>query len=130
MSPKPSSRAASSASTSRNFDKELAELEALGEAMKAGAAPGAAAIEVGLGSSPMRRLPARAAPDQSSFTVGGVAHPIRTPKGRSHPFVSAWVSILWLANRHLPVDRKPNLQGCAGGAEANEDLLRWPAESV
>jgi hypothetical protein len=43
MPPKPSSRAASSASPSRGFDKELAELEALGEAMKSGS---------GLGSGP------------------------------------------------------------------------------
>jgi HEAT repeat protein len=42
MSPKPSSRASSS---SRGFDKELAELEALSEAMKVGARPDAAAIE-------------------------------------------------------------------------------------
>src|SRR5271157_2070738 len=39
-------------------------------------------------------------------------------------------SILWLANRYLPVDRKLDLQGCAGSAEANEELLGWPAESV
>ena len=45
MSPKPSSRASSSASTSRAFDKELAELEALGEAMKVGASLDAAAVE-------------------------------------------------------------------------------------
>ena len=45
MSSKPSSRASSSASTSRGFDKELAELEALGEAVKAGAGLDAAAIE-------------------------------------------------------------------------------------
>jgi hypothetical protein len=45
MSPKPSSRASSSATSSRNFDKELAELEALGEAMKAGAGLDPAAIE-------------------------------------------------------------------------------------
>lgn len=36
MSPKPSSRAASSASTSRGFDKELAELEALSAQFKSG----------------------------------------------------------------------------------------------
>jgi hypothetical protein len=35
MSPKPSNRASSSASTSRGFDKELAELEALAESLRA-----------------------------------------------------------------------------------------------
>jgi hypothetical protein len=45
MSPKPSSRAPSSASASRGFDKELAELEALGGSVKAGAVLDAAAIE-------------------------------------------------------------------------------------
>jgi HEAT repeat protein len=45
MSPKPSNRAASSATSFGNFKKELAELEALGEAMKAGATLDAAAIE-------------------------------------------------------------------------------------
>jgi HEAT repeat protein len=45
MSPKPSSRSASSALTSRGFDKELAELEALGGSVKAGAVLDAAAIE-------------------------------------------------------------------------------------
>jgi len=45
MSPKPSSRASSSASTSRGFDKELAELEVLGEAMRVDTALNAAAIE-------------------------------------------------------------------------------------
>ena len=45
MSPKPSSRAASSASTSRGFDKELAELETLSEALKVGAGPDAAQVE-------------------------------------------------------------------------------------
>jgi hypothetical protein len=45
MSPKPSSRASSSASPSRGFDKELAELEALSEAMKSGSAPDAAQVE-------------------------------------------------------------------------------------
>ena len=44
MTPKSSSRASSPAATSRNFDKELAELEVLGEAMKAGAALDAASI--------------------------------------------------------------------------------------
>jgi hypothetical protein len=39
MSPKPSNRASSSASGSRGFDKELAELEALSEALKGGTAP-------------------------------------------------------------------------------------------
>jgi HEAT repeat protein len=43
MSPKPSSRASSPASPARGFDKELAELEALSEAMKSGS---------GLGSGP------------------------------------------------------------------------------
>jgi len=45
MSPKPSSRASSSASTSRGFDRELAELEALSEALKAGAGADAAQVE-------------------------------------------------------------------------------------
>ncbi len=45
MSPKPSSRASSSASPSRGFDKELAELEALSESMKTGTAPNAEAID-------------------------------------------------------------------------------------
>jgi hypothetical protein len=44
MSPKPSSRAASSASTSRGFDKELAELEALRECMKSGESPDAETV--------------------------------------------------------------------------------------
>jgi hypothetical protein len=39
MSPKPKSRAFSPASTSRGFDTELAQLEALSEAIKAGTAP-------------------------------------------------------------------------------------------
>lgn len=45
MPPKRSSRAASSASTSRGFDKELAELEALAEALRAVPAPDPAQIE-------------------------------------------------------------------------------------
>ena len=45
MSPKPSSRASSSASASRGFDKELAELEALSERMKADTSPGAETVE-------------------------------------------------------------------------------------
>jgi HEAT repeat protein len=45
MSPKPSKRASSSASTSRGFDKELAEIEALSEAVKAGAPLDAAVVE-------------------------------------------------------------------------------------
>jgi hypothetical protein len=39
MSPKPKSRATSSPASSRSFDKELAELEALSEALKSGTAP-------------------------------------------------------------------------------------------
>jgi hypothetical protein len=39
-------------------------------------------LQFPVGSSPMRRLPARAAPDQCSCTVGGVAHPFRTIKER------------------------------------------------
>jgi len=45
MSPKPSSRASSSASTSRSFDKELAELEALAESLRTTPTPNAAQIE-------------------------------------------------------------------------------------
>ncbi|MGD0859914.1 MAG: HEAT repeat domain-containing protein [Terracidiphilus sp.] len=45
MSRKPSSRASSSASTSRGFDKELAELEALNEVIKSGAKADAAQVE-------------------------------------------------------------------------------------
>lgn len=45
MSPKPSKRASSSAAASRGFDKELAEIEALSEALKAGAPLDAAVIE-------------------------------------------------------------------------------------
>src|SRR5271165_2909826 len=44
MSPKPSSRASSSASTSRGFDKELAELEALAESLRAVPTPDPAQI--------------------------------------------------------------------------------------
>jgi hypothetical protein len=44
MSPKPSSRASSSASTSRGFDKDLAEIEALSESFKAGAVPNEATV--------------------------------------------------------------------------------------
>jgi len=44
MSPKPPSRASSTASTSRGFDKELAELEALSERMKGGESPGAETV--------------------------------------------------------------------------------------
>src|SRR5271157_3018107 len=42
MSPKPSSRATSSASPSRGFDKELAELEALAESLRTNPAADAA----------------------------------------------------------------------------------------
>ena len=35
-----------------------------------------------------------------------------------------------LANRYLPVDIKLDLERCVGGAEANEELLGWPAESI
>ncbi len=45
MPPKPSSRASSSASPSRGFDKELAELEALAESFRANSAFDAATIE-------------------------------------------------------------------------------------
>ena len=45
MSPKPSSRASSSASSSRGFDKELAALEALAESVKAGVLLSADAVE-------------------------------------------------------------------------------------
>jgi HEAT repeat protein len=45
MSPKPSRRASSSASTSRGFDNELAELEALAGSVKDGASLDAAAVE-------------------------------------------------------------------------------------
>jgi HEAT repeat protein len=45
MSPKPSGRAASSSSTSRGFDKELAELESLAEAIRLASTPDAAQIE-------------------------------------------------------------------------------------
>jgi hypothetical protein len=45
MSPKPSSRASSTASTSRGFDKELAELEALNEVIRSGVRPEAAQVE-------------------------------------------------------------------------------------
>jgi hypothetical protein len=45
MSLKPSSRASPSASTSRGFDKELAELEALAGSVKAGAALSAETVE-------------------------------------------------------------------------------------
>jgi HEAT repeat protein len=45
MSPKPSSRVSSSASTSRGFDKELAELEALAESLRANPAADAATVE-------------------------------------------------------------------------------------
>jgi len=45
MSPKPSSRASSSASPSRGFDKELAELEALAESLRTSPAADAATVE-------------------------------------------------------------------------------------
>jgi hypothetical protein len=45
MSPKPSILAPSSASRSRGFDKELAEIEALGEALKSDASPNADQVE-------------------------------------------------------------------------------------
>ena len=45
MSPRPTIRSVQSASSSRGFDKELAELEALSEALKAGAGPNSAQVE-------------------------------------------------------------------------------------
>jgi HEAT repeat protein len=63
MSPKPSSRAPSSASTSRGFDKELAELEALAGSVKGGAALNAETIE---------RL-RRALAHRNNFLVGKAA---------------------------------------------------------
>jgi hypothetical protein len=45
MPPKPSSRASSTASSSRGFDKELAELESLAEALRAAPTPTAAQID-------------------------------------------------------------------------------------
>jgi len=63
MSPKPSSRVSSSASLSRGFDKELAELEALAESLRANPAVDAATV---------KRL-RRALAHRSNFLVGKAA---------------------------------------------------------
>jgi hypothetical protein len=63
MSPKPSRRASSTASASRGFDKELAELEALSEAIKSGASLNVETIE---------RL-RRALAHRNNFLVGKAA---------------------------------------------------------